>query len=154
MWPVIDRRPTLDWDSPRRKNGNAVSNPRIRACSPTSSGPPSPLHDISCTQLHAGTRGEEVLGEALSLFRARSRSLGPAGSDHRGDGGCNRGVVDRGHDALPFPFCPASWAYFNLKVRPELAPGPACAYTLVVLMSAWPSVADTSVIGAPLSMAC
>jgi len=39
MWPIIDRRPTSDRDSPRRKNGNAVSNPRIRACSPTSSGP-------------------------------------------------------------------------------------------------------------------
>src|SRR5262249_48007339 len=39
MWPIIDRRPTLDRDSPRRTNGNAVANPRIRACSPTSSRP-------------------------------------------------------------------------------------------------------------------
>ena len=39
MWPIIDRRPTQDRDSPRRKNGNPVANPRIRACSPTSSGP-------------------------------------------------------------------------------------------------------------------
>ena len=38
---VADHRSTPDPrpDSPRRKNGHAVSNPRIRACSPTSSGP-------------------------------------------------------------------------------------------------------------------
>jgi len=53
-----DRCPTPDRDSPGRTNGNAVSNPRIRARSPTSSGPPSPLHDPSSNQLHAGERGE------------------------------------------------------------------------------------------------
>jgi hypothetical protein len=42
-----DRRPTLDRDSPRRTNGNAVSNPRIRACSPTSSGPFSSARSIA-----------------------------------------------------------------------------------------------------------
>ena len=34
-----DRRPMPERDSPRRTNGNAVANPRIRACSPTSSRP-------------------------------------------------------------------------------------------------------------------
>ena len=37
------RRPTLDRNSPRTKNGNAVANPRIRACSPTSAAPSSTL---------------------------------------------------------------------------------------------------------------
>src|SRR3990172_12605561 len=42
-----DRRPLLDRDSPGRTNGNAVSNPRIRASSPTSSGfVPTPARSI------------------------------------------------------------------------------------------------------------
>ena len=45
-------------------------------------------------------------------------------------------------------------AYFGGLRVSELSPGRACAYTLVVFRSAWPSVADTSVIGAPLSIAC
>src|SRR5215472_10890363 len=53
MWPIIDRCPTLDRDSPRRKNGNAVSNPRIRACSPTSLGPAfSSARSIRVQELH------------------------------------------------------------------------------------------------------
>ena len=39
MWPIIDRRRPQTGTSPDGKSGNAVANPRIRACSPTSSGP-------------------------------------------------------------------------------------------------------------------
>ncbi len=37
----IRRRPPLDRGSPRRTHGNAVSNPRIRVCKPSSHGPVS-----------------------------------------------------------------------------------------------------------------
>ena len=43
--------------------------------------------------------------------------------------------------------------YLDLRYRPELSPGRAWAYTLVVFRSACPSVADTRVMGAPLSFA-
>jgi hypothetical protein len=37
------RRPNLDGGSPRRTHGNAVTNPRIRACEPSSQGSASCL---------------------------------------------------------------------------------------------------------------
>ena len=36
MWPTTGRRPKLDRGSPRRTHGNAVPNPRIRVCQPSS----------------------------------------------------------------------------------------------------------------------
>ena len=55
-----DRRPKLDRDSPRRKSGNAVTNPRIIVVHRRLQVPSSPLHDPPRNPTHASTRGGAV----------------------------------------------------------------------------------------------
>ena len=76
----LDRCPILDRDSPRRKNGNAVTNPRIRACRRPSAEGYSLLAEPGPAVYRSG--GVAQLGDTpticdANLCRAPQRSARP-----------------------------------------------------------------------------
>ena len=143
-----DRRPTLDRDSPRRKNGNAVSNTRIRACSPTSSGPRPPLHDPSCNRTprqYAGRRNYRVQAARVVLLRPKLGALRPQALDR----GCGPAAALQQarhrpcQQACPHRLgCSAVWWYFqNANGEQRCAPNRLMLATVLVAVETWPGSA-------------
>ena len=83
MWPIIDRCPTPDRDSPRRKKRKCGSQPADQSLFTDVFRSRPLLYTIHCvTQLHASTRGE-VLSRTLCL----TWDIRDFGRDRRGSDG-------------------------------------------------------------------
>ena len=111
MWPTPVRRPLADRGSPGRTHGNAVANPRIRVCRPSSERPRPRPCATSVLALRRGPGG--------------GRRLTSEGVDdeHQSCPACRAG---RSTAAPPRPrACPSSAARCRRPARPGPGPAPA-----------------------------